>query len=178
MKNSVLLLDDESDFSEYMTMVLVGEGLDAFGTDDFKDAAYQLFSEHPPEVFVIDLKCAPRLTETNYKDFETGTFGPSGALELIKQVQEKVKNTRIILISAIDPKEPAAKSGAFAYLRKPIADWDNSLTYLIDACRLGPIRPEEVDRTGKLKVGPYDLRSEQFRSYLEQFRRSYGRERE
>jgi len=185
MKNAVLLCDDDNSVCEVITELLVGKGLTVFGTTDIEVAEDLLLSQNPPAVFIIDLKYNRPLTRETFEAFrdkynsEAGSFGNSGALSLIAKVQKEVSDTRIILISAVDPKESARKIGVFAYVAKPISDLqDNSLTCLVEACRLGPLRPEEMDISGKLREGALDLRSDLFQSYLERFKQMRGREKE
>ena len=139
----ILLVDDEKDFVEMLSMRLEGEGHRVRGVFSGQDALSTL-KTWEPDVVVLDIKMP----------------GMDG-IEALKAIKNQNPIVEIILLTghgSIDTAVEGLKSGAFDYLLKP-ADFDELLGKL-DAARLRKYEQEErirkaealslVRRTGEI----------------------------
>ncbi|MCX6792317.1 MAG: hypothetical protein NT149_04750 [Candidatus Gottesmanbacteria bacterium] len=181
MRNSVLICDDQVEYLGSLVKPLFMKNVPVTGVRYIDDASDILFSPEPPAVFIADLRGKRQLTRESYEFFrqqlnaDGETHGDTGVHGLIRDVQNRVPDVRIILISAINPDVSARKLGVFAYIWKgETGIFDN----LSRVCLLGPLHENEIDITGKLKDGPLDLGDSQaVNQYIER-KFSVKRERE
>jgi DNA-binding NtrC family response regulator len=169
----ILVYDDEPVACRMLVELLNNEGIAAVGVEKFFEAVETVFN-NPPAVFITDLAgdlWYPSMLYDGYRRenlrFESQSSGDTGTLKLIHDIQERIRETRIVLISGHDPSESATKSGVFAFCDKQIGE--TQINNLIAVCKLGRLREDEIDRTGKLRYGPYDLARSELSVYCRTF---------
>lgn len=182
IRKAVLIYEDEPIILKDMSKHLERSGLSVFPTRHLIDAAEVLFSSHPPAVFIADMAVDLWINESIYDEirnkyhFESGTHGNTGVLALIHDTQEQVRDVRIILNSGINTVETARSLGIFGYMKKPFGN--ENYNNLIEVCRLGTLRNDELNNLQRLKEGPLNLdSSDLIKPYIKRFWSNHGKER-
>jgi DNA-binding response OmpR family regulator len=107
MKKSVLVIDDDQDILEALTLALGESGYDVVTSSRNGDYLRKLLREHKPDVILLDVLLS-------------GEDGRSICQEL--KANKETKNVPIIMISAHpSAQEGAVIAGADAFLPKPFS---------------------------------------------------------
>ncbi len=102
---NVLIIDDEPDIRELLSITLARMGCDTYSADNVH-TAYEQLRQHPIDLCLTDLKL------------------PDGSgIEIVQEIQRHYHHIPVIVITAhgsMDIAIQAMKSGAFDFLNKPV----------------------------------------------------------
>lgn len=139
----VLVVDDDSDFTEGLDLLLVPEGYQVVSAHNANEAL-RVLETFTAEVALIDVRLA----------------GHSG-IDLIKRIRDRRPNLLCVMMTAYASTETAIEAlqgGAYDYLRKPFSTLD--LLATLDRC-FGRLDLENAKLTTELKLRDRNLRLEQ-----------------
>ncbi|MBU1726198.1 MAG: response regulator [Candidatus Omnitrophica bacterium] len=107
-KNKILVVDDEVEMLQLMSMHLQRMDYEVIIARDQKEAIEALHKEHPPVVFLDIL------------------LGNDSGIEVLRQIKKIDKNTKVFMLTALEDEEAIGESrssGADFFISKH-TDWD------------------------------------------------------
>jgi PAS domain S-box-containing protein len=105
IEDSILIVDDDEDFSSTLAEILMAHGYEHYVANNFDDAARMIADKHP-SMCLLDLR-----------------LGTASGLDLLGFIQEESPDTLSLVLTGygtIESAIEAVKKGAYDYLRKPV----------------------------------------------------------
>ncbi|MFM9996675.1 MAG: response regulator [Phycisphaerales bacterium] len=126
---SVLCLDDDADFRQYIRAVLESDGHDARVVET-PDTLYAAVDAHPPDVILLDMK-----------------MGRHSGEEVLAEIRRRWPRLCVIVVTgypSLDSMRQTFKQDVFDYIAKPfsVAELRRALAQAADAYDLGR-RPQD-----------------------------------